>query len=300
MRLLVTGCNGQLGWELARSLMPLGEVIAVDCPQCDFTKPETLIELLDVVKPDVIVNPAAYTAVDKAETEVKLAMQVNATAPGVLAEEAKKRGVLLVHYSTDYVFDGTKMTPYTEDDMPNPLNTYGRSKLAGDESIRQSGCDYLIFRTSWVYAARAQNFVKTILRLAQEREELKIVADQIGAPTWARNIADATAHAIHQAASERSWGDFESGVFNMTAAGSVSRYEFAEAIIGAVRRRGVEQETRIVVPITAAEHHAVAPRPNYSVLENKKLAERFGIMLPEWEKALAFCLDSLIVEEVVL
>lgn len=292
MKLLVTGCNGQVGWELSRSLMPLGEVTAVDFPQCDFSKPESLIALLDAVQPDVIVNPAAYTAVDKAETEVELATQVNAIAPGVFAEEAKKRGALLVHYSTDYVFDGTKASPYTEEDVPNPQNVYGRSKLAGEEAIRQSGCDYLIFRTSWVYASRAQNFVKTILRLAKEREELKIVADQIGAPTWARNIGDATAHAIHQASSERSWGDFESGIFNMTSSGSVSWYGFAEAIISNVRATSMGDALKIqrILPIPTEAYPTPAQRPLNSCLSNRKFSERFGIALPEWQKALELCL----------
>lgn len=294
MKLLVTGCNGQVGWELARSLMPLGEVVAVDFPQCDFTKPESLIAILDAVKPDVIVNPAAYTAVDKAETEIELAMQVNAIAPGVLAEEAKKRGALLVHYSTDYVFDGTKTVPYTEDDAPNPQNVYGRSKLAGEEAIRQSGCDHLIFRTSWVYASRAQNFVKTILRLAKEREELKIVADQIGAPTWARNIADATAHAIHQAVSERSWGDFESGVFNMTSAGSVSWHGFAEAIVSAMRATPMGETLKIqrILPIPTEAYPLPAARPKNSRLDSARLTRRFSLELPAWDVSLDRCIKE--------
>jgi len=193
MRLLVTGANGQVGWELSRNLKPLGDVVALDRRQCDLSQPELLPTVIRSIKPDVIVNAAAYTTVDKAEQEERLATTVNGTAVGVLADESRKAGILLVHYSTDYVFDGDKPSPYTEQDEPHPINAYGRSKLAGETAMRQAGGAYTVLRTSWVYAGRGRNFVRTILRLAGERDELRIVDDQIGTPTWARSIADATA-----------------------------------------------------------------------------------------------------------
>ena len=211
MRLLVTGGNGQVGWELRRSLAAMGDVIALDRKACDLSRPHDLPGLIGKVEPDVIVNAAAYTAVDQAEEEEELATLVNGAAVGVLATEARKRGALLIHYSTDYVFDGTKDSAYTEDDPPNPINAYGRSKLAGERAMIQSAGDYLILRTSWVFAARGRNFLQTILRLARERDELSIVADQIGAPTWARNIADATAVIVQRACRERGEGEFASG-----------------------------------------------------------------------------------------
>jgi dTDP-4-dehydrorhamnose reductase len=186
MKLLVTGASGQVGWELVRSLMPLGEVVACDRTQCDLLRPDSLADVVANASPDVIVNAAAYTAVDKAESEEALAHIVNGAAVKALASAAQAAGALLVHYSTDYVFNGRKGAPYVEDDEPNPINAYGRSKLAGERAIRNSGCEYLIFRTSWVYAARGRNFLRTMLRLAGERDELDVVADQIGTPTWAR------------------------------------------------------------------------------------------------------------------
>ena len=195
-RILLIGSNGQVGWELARSLMPLGRVMVPERDQCDLARPDTLTPLVNSLRPDVIVNAAAYTAVDKAEEETDLAMTVNARAPGALAAAARRHNALLVHYSTDYVFDGTKSGAYSETDAPNPASAYGRSKLAGEEAVRAAGADHLIFRTSWVFAARGKNFLRTILRLAGEREELRIVADQFGAPTWARLIAEVTALAL--------------------------------------------------------------------------------------------------------
>ena len=198
MKILLIGKNGQVGWELHRTLAPLGEVVAVDFPEINFTDPAALRRLVAETRPNVVVNAAAYTAVDKAETERELCHQINATGPGVLAEEAKKIGALLVHYSTDYIFDGTKPTPYVETDTPNPLGAYGESKLAGDQAVQASGVDHLIFRLCWVYGARGQNFLLTMQRLAREREKLRVVRDQVGCPTWARMIAEATAFAIRQ------------------------------------------------------------------------------------------------------
>lgn len=295
MKILVTGSNGQVGWELERSLMPLGEVLAVDLPQFDLSKPETVVEIVRAFKPEVIVNPAAYTAVDKAESEIDLAMQINGNAPGILAEEAKKLGALLIHYSTDYVFDGAKAVPYLEDDQTNPLSVYGRSKLAGEEAIRAGECDHVIFRTSWVFSSRAQNFMRSILRLAREREELKIVADQIGAPTWARNIADATAQVIGNIQVARQKEGYVSGVYNLTSSGSTSWYGFSQEIIAQARQLypAAAWKVQRVMPIPTEDYPLPAPRPKNSRMNGDKLFHDFGLIMPPWQKALACCMREL-------
>ena len=288
MKLLVTGTTGQVGWELARSLMPLGNVIAADRTICDFSRPETLAAIVREIRPDVIVNAAAYTAVDKAEKEESLATVINGTAVGVLAEKAKKTGALLVHYSTDYVFDGTKPAPYVEDDTPSPINAYGRSKLAGEAAIRTVGCEYMILRTTWVYAARGQNFVKTILRLAHEREELNIVADQCGAPTCARTIADTTAHLVRQVQQERFAGKFASGTCHLTAAGATSWHGFAEAIVQSAARHSLLDPKHIprINPIPTSAYPLPAARPANSRLDCQRLRSRYKVALPGWQQAL--------------
>jgi dTDP-4-dehydrorhamnose reductase len=290
MRLMLTGANGQVGWELRRSLLPIGDVIAMDRAGCDLSRPCDLPRIISELKPDIIVNAAAYTAVDKAEDEEKLATIVNGTAVGVLADEARKSGALLIQYSTDYVFDGTKEFPYTEDDPPCPINAYGRSKLAGESAIGAAGADHLILRTSWVYAARGHNFLWTILRLARERGELRIVADQVGAPTWAREIADATALMVRQACDERARGDFTSGVFNVSAAGATSWHEFAEAILDQAMSLGLQHNRPRVYPISSSEYPRPAARPKNSRLAGERLRQRFGIALAEWKQALALCM----------
>lgn len=293
MRLLVTGANGQVGWELRRSLLPIGEVIALDRAGCDLSRPRDLPRIIGELKPDVIVNAAAYTAVDKAEEEEPLATTVNATAVGVIAEEARRAGALLFHYSTDYVFDGTKDAPYTEDDLPSPISAYGRSKLAGDRAIAQSGGNYLILRTSWLYATRRHNFLRTVLRLARERDELRIVTDQIGAPTWAREVADATARIVPLACRERERGDFTSGVFNVTAAGATNWFGFAEAILDQAMSQPSVQRTRPKIhPISSLEYPRPAARPKNSRLAGERLRERFGIVLADWKQALALCMQD--------
>ncbi|BBJ00666.1 NAD(P)-dependent oxidoreductase [Ferrigenium kumadai] len=294
MKLLVTGASGQVGWELARSLMPLGEVVAVGSAECNLAQPQNIQSLLERVRPDVIVNAAAYTAVDKAEADEQQATFVNGTAAGVLAEWAKKSNALLVHYSTDYVFDGNKATAYTEADEPCPVSAYGRSKLAGELAIGQSGCDHLILRTSWVFASRGRNFVRTMLRLAQERQELSVVDDQIGAPTWARNIADATAHIIRQAQKERQQACFASGIFNLTSAGETSWHGFTRAILDGAAERGLLSAERLpqLRPIPTEAYPLPAPRPKNSRLAGGRLRERFGVALPDWQNALARCLDE--------
>ena len=295
MRLLVTGANGQVGWELSRSLMPLGEVVALDRRQCDFSRPELLPSLIRGIKPDVIVNAAAYTAVDKAERKEKLAMTVNGSAVGVIAEESRKTGILLVHYSTDYVLDGVKQTPYTEEDVPNPINVYGRSKLAGDAAVRQAGGAYVVLRTSWIYARRRHNFVRTILRLARNGEDLRIVADQIGAPTWARNIADATALIVRAVCQEQAQGQFASGIFNLAASGETSWYEFGKAILEDATRHTLLSAQRLpqLKPIPSEEYPLPAARPKNSRLAVDRISKRFGIEIPDWKQGLALCIEEM-------
>lgn len=296
MRLLVTGARGQVGWELARSLMPLGEVVALDRKACDLSRPETLAGVVDQVAPTVIINAAAYTAVDQAEQEEALATTINGTAVGELARVARRRGALLIHYSTDYVFDGGGNQPLAEDGPVRPLNAYGRSKLAGERAIQASGADALILRTTWVYAARGQNFLRTMLRLAGERETLKVVADQFGAPTWARNIADATAQLIPRARAERCDGAFESAILNLTNAGETSWHGFAAALIAEARRIRPDLGLKVeqVLPIPAAEYPLPAPRPANSRLHGGRLAQRYGITLPPWQQAMTCCLEELL------
>jgi dTDP-4-dehydrorhamnose reductase len=230
-RILLIGKNGQVGWELQRTLAPLGNVIALDSAQLNLTQPDAIRTAISETAPDIIVNAAGYTKVDQAESELDLAMQINGVAPGIIAEEAAKLDALLVHYSTDYVFDGTKSTPYTEDDAPNPINTYGRTKLAGEQAITAVGGKHLILRTSWIYSARRENFVLAILRLARERKTLSVVDDQIGSPTWARALAAVTAAALQR---QDRCAD-KSRTYHLSAEGHVSRCEFAETMVALAR-----------------------------------------------------------------
>jgi dTDP-4-dehydrorhamnose reductase len=293
MKLLVTGANGQVGWELSRSLLRLGEVVALDRGQFDLSQPDGIASIVRSINPDIIVNAAAYTAVDKAEDEQQLAMTVNGTAVGILAEEARRADALLVHYSTDYVFDGTKLAPYLEDDPPCPISSYGRSKLAGETAIRQVGGVYLILRTSWVYAARRQNFLRTVLRLARERDELRIVADQIGTPTWARNIADATSRIIRQSVAQRTDGSFVSGILHLTDAGSTTWHGFARVILDEALRQSLLQRVPKLHAISTEEYPTPAARPRNSQLAGDRLRERFGIVPPDWKDGVSVCLDEL-------
>lgn len=294
MKILLTGATGQVGWELARTLLPVGEIIALDRSQADLADLSALRVIIQQYKPDVIVNPAAYTAVDKAETEQKLAFLINAEAPGIFAEEAKKIGALLVHYSTDYVFDGTKSTLYMEDDTTNPISVYGQSKLAGEQAIQSVAGDYLILRTSWVYASRGNNFLKTILRLAAEREELKIVADQIGSPTWARLIAETTAHIVRQTMLEISTNRFNSNVYHLTSSGETSWQGFAQKIVDIVREQGnVALKNKAILPIPTTDYPLPAKRPANSRLSTNRLEQHFGLSLPSWDNALKLCMQEL-------
>jgi dTDP-4-dehydrorhamnose reductase len=291
-RILVPGKTGQVGWELQRALAPLGTVIALDRSGMDLASPDSIRRAIREHRPQIIVNAAAYTAVDKAESEPEPAMQINGVAPGIMAEEAKRLGAVLVHYSTDYVFDGTKKVPYVEDDSPNPVSGYGRSKLAGEQAIASSGAPHLIFRTSWVYAARGQNFVRTMLRLGRERSELRIVDDQVGAPTWARFIADATAQVLGQFGDgSKAIGD-RAGIYNLTAAGTISWYGFASAIFAEAKAQ-LGMTPPKLIPISTAEYPLPARRPANSCLDNSKLTRTFGLTPPRWEGMLAACFSNL-------
>ena len=284
MKIVLFGKSGQVGWELQRALAPLGEVISFgrgpDHPSADFTKPENLADAIRSIKPDVIVNAAAYTSVDTAEDESKLAYLINAEAPRVLAQEAARSGACLVHYSTDYVFDGSGATPWSETDVPSPLNVYGASKLAGERAIQESGCRHLIFRTSWVYSARGNNFLKTILRLSAEREELSIVDDQIGAPTGAELLADVTAQALKTVLG--SGNDF--GLYHLTAAGETSWHGYAKFVLELARKQVANLKTSAVLPVASADWPTKARRPLNSRLSTAKLRETFGLDLPDWRQ----------------
>ena len=285
MKILLLGKNGQVGWELQRSLAPLGNLLALDRhsqPECgDLANPEGIAKTVDDFKPDVIVNAAAYTAVDKAESETELARVINADAPAALAEAAKRHGAWLVHYSTDYVFDGSGETPWREDDAVNPLSVYGKTKLAGELAIRQSGCLHLIFRTSWVYAARGNNFAKTMLKLAREREQLSVISDQAGAPTGAELLADVTAHAIRVAISRND----QSGLYHLVAGGETSWFDYAKHVLDVARHSGVQLKLpeNALQAIPTSQYPTPAQRPLNSRLSTAKLTGSFGLHLPDWQ-----------------
>ncbi len=324
MRLLLTGADGQVGSELAGSLPAVGNVVALDRRQCDLLRPERFTGLIRDVNPDVIVNAAAYTSVDEAENEPERAMKVNGAAVAALAQEAKRAGALFVHYSSDYVFDGSKDAPYTEDDPPYPLNIYGHSKLAGENGVRQAGGAFVILRTGWVYSAsRGRNVLRTILRMLRERDELRIVANQIGnptsksersdldrilaqlrereelpvdagrigAPTSAAEIAEATAVVIEAAWRESQQGRFESGLYHLTASGATSWHGFAKAALETATRHGLARAgAPRIVPVTGDEGRAMLPY--HSRLAGDRLRRRYGITLPHWKEGLALCLEE--------
>jgi dTDP-4-dehydrorhamnose reductase len=292
-RILIFGRIGQVGWELRHKLACLGQVSSVEYPEVDFTNPDSIRSAVRAVEPAVIVNAAAYTVVDKAESELQRATAINATGPGVLAQEAKRLGGLLVHYSTDYVFDGSKLTPWVETDAPNPLNAYGRTKLAGDQAIQASGCDHLIFRTSWVYGARGNNFLLTMLRLGKERAELRIVDDQIGSPTSSECIAQATSDVLAQVLAPGATGiQGRSGIYNLTSNGETSWFGFAKAILTEAAVRFGSPLPNLV-PILTANYPTPAKRPDNSCLSCQRLEQTFGVSLPHWEQALSLVLDTI-------
>ncbi len=289
MRILLTGRDGQIGYELQRSLAPLGEVVALGRKELDLADAAALRAAVVRHEPDVIVNAAAYTAVDQAEKEPELARAINAEAPGILADAARRIGAALVHYSTDYVFDGTKGAPYVEDDPTHPLGVYGATKVAGEHAIAATGVPHLTLRTSWVYATRGRNFLLTVLRLATEREQLRIVDDQVGAPTWAGDIAAATADVLRKWCGSPSMAEI-TGIYHLSAGGQTTWYEFARAILAEAGARVLEPRpilAREIVAIRTEDYPTPARRPRYSVLDNTKLARTFDVVLADWRTQLA-------------
>ena len=294
MRIMITGVSGQVGGALVKVLGPTGSVIAAGRKELDLAQPDFIALALDRIRPELIVNPAAYTAVDQAEDQKELAFRVNAEAPAIMARWAADHRVPLIHFSTDYVFDGAGTRPWCEDDAPNPLSTYGASKLAGEDAVRSAGGEHLIIRTSWVYAASGKNFLRTIVHLAQERKELRIVADQVGAPTSAQLIADALADIL---------GTLGKGIpvhftlpgrtINIAASGKTTRHGFAVAIVEGLRARGMPLAVESIVPITTEDHPTKAHRPKNSRLDLTQLRATFGITMPTWDQALALELDQL-------
>jgi dTDP-4-dehydrorhamnose reductase len=289
MRILLLGREGQVGWELRRALAPLGEVIALARAELDLCRADAIRDTLRLRRPDLIVNAAAYTAVDRAEQDEAAAFDVNAAAPGVLAAQAAEIGASLVHYSTDYVFDGTKAGAYVEEDRTNPLGAYGRSKHAGEVAIEKAGCPFLIFRTSWVYASRGQNFLLTMLRLANSKPELRVVCDQVGVPTWARMIADVTAAVLHSLGGKLGT---RAGLYHLTASGQTSWHGFAEEIVALGAAMNLCPRVP-VVPITTREFPTATQRPPNSTLSHAKLVRSFGIELPEWQAGVRACMQEL-------
>jgi dTDP-4-dehydrorhamnose reductase len=267
----------------------MGRVVCVDFPEIDLTDGGSIRKWVRDTAPAVVINAAAYTAVDKAETESARCQQINGVAPGILAEEARKLGALFVHYSTDYIFDGTKQTPYVEDDAPNPLGAYGRSKLAGDRAVLATGGNYLIFRLCWVYGGRGQNFMLTMMRLAREREKLRIVGDQFGCPTWSRMIAEATTLALRQVLASGEPAAFN-GAYHLAASGETNWHGFARAIIDLMPEEG--KKCKAVEAIATSEYPLPAKRPAYSVLSCAKLNRTFGLQLPHWEESLKAVMEK--------
>ena len=284
MRILLLGKDGQVGWELQRALAPLGEVRALGRLDADFTQPDALRSIVRDIAPDVIVNAAAYTAVDKAESDANTARTVNALTPGMLAEEAAACGAWLVHYSTDYVFDGTKEGAWVEDDATNPLSVYGRTKCEGEERIRATGARHLILRTSWVFAARGGNFAKTILRLAKERESIEVVADQHGVPTGAELVADATALALYNTCRAGVSIGKLSGTYHLTANGATTWHGYAQHVLAQALKHGAQLKAKpeTLQPIAAEAYRTSAARPRNSRLDSQLFETTFGLQLPDW------------------
>lgn len=293
--ILITGAKGQVGWELQRTLSTLGSIVGIDYGELDLADESITRRFVRNLKPNLIVNAAAYTAVDQAETECELARKLNAEAPRILAEEAYGLKAPFITYSTDYVFDGAASEPYTEVSKPNPLNYYGRTKLMGDEAVQCVGGAYLIFRTSWVYGARGKNFLLTMLRLANERCELRVVDDQIGAPTWCRTIAETTAQVVAAGMASAEIGSLSeylcarAGIYNLIASGHTSWCGFTKAIL---QQRGLESKVK-VIPILSDEYPSPAPRPKSSLLSTAKLQATFGIHMPDWRESLSQVLESI-------
>lgn len=296
-KILLTGKNGQVGWELQRALAPLGDVVAVDRQEMDLADPDSIRKVIREIRPSLIVNAAAYTAVDKAESEPDLAMAINGIAPGVMAEEAKRLNAAIIHYSTDYVFDGSKKSPYSEEDIPNPLNVYGKTKLSGERAIQAVGTPYLILRTSWVYGVRGKNFLSTILILARERSELKVVDDQVGAPTWSHMLAEVTSQMLAQRYSPFSCPSALvtdiGGLYHVVPSGLTTWYGFAKKILEDTSCH-VSHTLPKLIAIPTAEYPLPAKRPHNSSMSNEKLKQTYGLEIPSWENSLMLCLDELV------
>jgi dTDP-4-dehydrorhamnose reductase len=297
MRILLLGKNGQVGWELQRLLPSLGEVAAFDVPEVDFSRSGDLRAFVRGEKWDLIVNAAAYTAVDRAESEPDAAMAVNGVAPGILAEAAAGMGAGFVHYSTDYVFDGTKGAPYIEDDPPAPVNVYGKTKAEGDRRVQAASGSHLVLRTSWVYGARGSNFFLTVRRLARERQSLRIVDDQVGSPTWCRSLAESTVYVLAAIGREPGSSFAEKmadrkGLYNLSAEGETSWFDFAKAVLESDPSRS-EYVARQVLPIRTEEYPTPARRPPCTVLSKEKIRRTFGLTIPSWREQLAGCVESI-------
>ncbi len=291
MKILLTGKTGQIGEELNNIVDDLGNLITVDKERLDLSKPNSIEPVILDIKPDIIINPAAYTAVDKAEEEPDLAMKVNAIAPGLLAKAARKVRAGLIHYSTDYVFDGCSKIPYKEEDTPNPLNVYGKTKLAGEKAIAEVGIPFLIIRTSWVYSLHGKNFLRTIKKLAEEKDIIQVVDDQIGAPTWARSVALKT-HQILKQCLNKKWLETKdpslSGIFHLTCQGKTSWHGFARKVLNI---SNASQNIKLI-SIPTSDYPTPATRPSNSLLNNEKIQKVFGLDMPYWEDALKDCMDS--------
>ena len=305
LRLLITGANGQVGWHLQRILAPLGEVLAIDVEEVDLTDLNAVTRTVRDFAPDIVANAAAYTAVDKAESQPELARAINVAAPARIAEECAAGGALMIHYSTDYVYDGSKLGPYEERDATGPLSVYGQTKLEGDRAIIASGCAHIILRTTWVYDIRGKNFLRTVLRLAREKEELRMVGDQYGAPTWARGLAESTGIILARSLERCSvTGAWKSGLFHITAAGQTSWAGFAQAILedyeallawpAETGEFGGPLRAKRVVGITTEQYQTPARRPRNSVLSNAQVQAAFGVMLPDWRAQLRLAMQDAI------
>jgi dTDP-4-dehydrorhamnose reductase len=288
-RILILGQQGQVAWELQRTMPLLGQTTVLGSQALDLTNPAKIRDTIQTLRPQIVINAAAYTAVDKAETDQEVAKAINQTAPQILAEETAKLGALLVHYSTDYVFDGTKTGTYVETDSTNPLGVYGATKLAGEQAIQAVGGDHLIFRTTWVYGMRGKNFLLTILRLAADKPELKIVSDQIGAPTWSRSIAEATAQVVCQWPHQPN-----SGLYHLSAAGVTSWHGFANKIVELSKKIDPDRALAVqeILPIPATEYPTPAARPANSQLDSSKLQQTFGVQLNDWAQDLELAMTS--------
>jgi len=291
MHILLLGNRGQLGWELNRTLMTLGDMSALDYPEIDLSQPENVVKIIADLRPEIIINATAYTAVDRAESEPELAAAINHRAPAILAEQAHENGLVYIHYSTDYVFDGSKNTPYTEMDVPNPLNVYGRSKLAGERAISKIGGAYLILRTSWVYSLRRESFVTKVLRWSREHKVLRIVSDQVSNPTWARALAEISAQLLAKGDQDLSgWVTEHRGIYHLAGSGHASRLEWAEAILLHDHSKE-EQIAEKITPAKTAEFPSAAQRPLFTALDCSKFKKTFDLNLPNWEYTLQMALE---------